>query len=74
MESSFTTLSTVIEDMENEDSDLIDSDNDDEENSHLQFEETDWFQGVHQITGVVSKKNNLCSIKPLETGLRSNLL
>ena len=47
MESSFTTLSTVIEDMENEDSDLIDSDNDDEENSHLQFEETDWFQGVN---------------------------
>ena len=39
--------------MENEDSEFTDSDDDDEEKSHFQFEEKDWFQVVHQITGVI---------------------
>ena len=43
--------------MENEDSELTNSDDDDEEKSHFQFEETDWFQGVHQITGVLPNKS-----------------
>ena len=39
--------------MENEEYDLTNSDGDDKVNSHFQFEEIDWFQGVHQITGVL---------------------
>ena len=54
---SFKTLNNRIEEMENEDSDLTDSDDDDKEKSHLQFDETYWFQGVHQITGVLPNKN-----------------
>ena len=38
---SFTTLNTIIEEMENEDSEFTDSDDDDEEKSHFQFEEKD---------------------------------
>ena len=56
MKKSSTTLNTIIEDMDNEDSDLTDSYDDDKENSHFQFEETDWFQGVHQITGILPNK------------------
>ena len=41
MEKAFTTLNTRIEEIENEDSDLTDSDDDDKENPHFQFEETD---------------------------------
>ena len=52
MKKLFTILNTRIEEMENEDSDLIDSDDNNKEDSHLPFEETYWFQGVNQITGV----------------------
>ena len=51
--------------MDNEDSDLTNLDDDEQENSHLQFEETDWFQGVHQIT-VVLPNESLILIKPLK--------
>ena len=40
MKKSFTNLDTIIEYMENEDSELTDSDYDDEENSNFRFEET----------------------------------
>ena len=33
--------------MENEDSELTDSDEDGNEKSNFKFEETDWFQGVY---------------------------
>ena len=56
MKKVFTTLNNIIEEMDNEDSDLTDSDDDDKEKSHFQFEETDCFQGVHQITGVIPNK------------------
>ena len=47
-------LNTIIEDMDNEDSDLTNSDDDDgEENSHFQFY---WFQGVNQTTGLLPNK------------------
>ena len=52
----FTTLNTIIEEMENTQSDLSNSD-DNKEKSHLQFEETDWSQGMHQITSVIPNKN-----------------
>ena len=45
--------------MENKDSDFTNSDKDEEEKSHFQFEETDWFQGVHQITGVLRNKSSM---------------
>ena len=38
--------------MDHEDFDLTNPYEYDKENSHLQFEETDWFHGVHQTTGV----------------------
>ena len=56
MKKAFTTLNTRIEEMDNEDSYLTDSDDDHKEKSHFHFEETDWFQGVHQITGVPLNK------------------
>ena len=43
--------------MENEDSNLTNSDDDEKEKSHFQFEEIDWFQGVHQIIGVIPNKS-----------------
>ena len=43
--------------MKNEDSDLTDSDYSGKEKSHLQFGETDWFQEVHQTTGVLPNKD-----------------
>ena len=52
----FKTLNARIEDMDNEDSDLTNSDDDDEEKSYFQFEETDWSQGVHQLTGALPNK------------------
>ena len=58
MKKSFTTLNSIIEDMDNEDSDLTNSDEDDEENSHFQFEEIYWFQVVHKITVVLPKLPN----------------
>ena len=42
--------------MDNEDSDLTDSDDDDKENPHFQLEEIDRFQWLHQITGVLPNK------------------
>ena len=45
-----------IEEMEHEDSDLTNSDGEDKERQNLQFEETCWFQGVHQTTGVPHNK------------------
>ena len=56
MKKAFTILDTKIVDMENEDYDWTDSDDDDKYNSHFQFEETYWFQGVHQTTVVIPKK------------------
>ena len=56
MKKVLTPLNNIIEEKENEDSDLTDSDDDDKEKSHFQFEETDCFQGVHQITGVIPNK------------------
>ena len=50
MKKEFITVNPIIEDMDNEDSDLTNSDDNDIEKSHFQFEETDWFQGVHEIT------------------------
>ena len=38
MKRAFTTLNTIIEDMENEDSELTNSDYDDDEKSYFQFE------------------------------------
>ena len=49
-------MNTRIEEMENKDSNLSNSDNDYEEKSHFQFEEIDWFQGVHQNPGVIPNK------------------
>ena len=37
-------MNNIIEEMDNEDSELTDSDYDDEKKSHIQFEERDWFQ------------------------------
>ena len=42
--------------MENDESDLTNSDYDGKLKSHFQFEEIEWFQGVHQITGVLPNK------------------
>ena len=42
--------------MDNKDSDLTKSDDDGKEKSHFQFEETYWFQGLHQTTGVMPNK------------------
>ena len=57
MKNSFTRLNTIIEDTENGDSDLTNADDDDvNEKSYFQFEETDWFQGVHQTTRVLPNK------------------
>ena len=42
MKKVFTILNTRIEDMDNEDSDLTNPYDDGDENSHFQFEETDW--------------------------------
>ena len=42
--------------MKNEDSDLVDSYYDEEEKSNFQFGGTDWFRGMHQITGVLQNK------------------
>ena len=53
MKNQFINMITIIEKMENEEYDLTNSDGDDKVNSHFQFEEIDWFQGVHQITGVL---------------------
>ena len=51
----FTILNAIIKDMENKDSELTNSEEDGNENSHLQFEGTDWLQGVYQTTGVLQK-------------------
>ena len=50
MKKSFTTLNTKIEDINNEGSELTNSDDYDKEKTHFQFEVTDCFQGVHQTT------------------------
>ena len=50
-------MDTKSEETENEYSDLTDSDYYDKEKSHFQFEEIDWFQRVHQTTGVLPDKN-----------------
>ena len=42
--------------MDNKESELNYSYGDGDGNSYLQFEETEWFQGVHQITGVILNK------------------
>ena len=52
-----TTLNAIIEGMDNKDSELTDSDDDDKENSHFQFGETDWFQGMHQPIRVLPNKS-----------------
>ena len=41
MNKEYTTLNAIIEGMDNKESELTDSDDDDKENSHFQFEETD---------------------------------
>ena len=47
-------LNTIIEEMDNEDSDLTNSyDDEGEENSHFQFY---WFQGVNQTTVLLPNK------------------
>ena len=50
-------MNTRIEDMENKDSDFTNSDDDGKEKSHFQFEETYWFQVVHQTTGEIPNKS-----------------
>ena len=52
----FTTFNTKIEDMDNEKSDLNNSDDGDKEKSHFQFGVKYWFQGVNQITLVLTNK------------------
>ena len=69
MKKVFTALNNRIEDIDNEGSDLTDSDDDDEEKSHFQFEGKYWFQGVHQITGVLPNKSFMFN-QNFEKGLR----
>ena len=65
----FTTLNTKIEEIENEDSFLSDSDCDDKKKSHLQFGETEWFQGVRQTTVVLPNERSVFN-QTLEKGSR----
>ena len=44
-------MNTIIEEIDNEYSDLTNSDDEDKETSHFHFEEIEWFEGVHQTTG-----------------------
>ena len=55
----FTTLNTRIANIENKYSELTNSDDDDKENLDLQFEDTYWFQEVHQTTGVLPNKGSM---------------
>ena len=56
-ENSFTTFNTIIEEIENEESDLTDSDGDDKEKSQFKFEEAYLFQEFHQIAVVLPNKS-----------------
>ena len=65
----FTTLNTRIEDMDNEDFDLTNSDDYGKERSHLLFKETYCFKGVPQTIGVLPSKSFIL-IKPLKKDQR----
>ena len=50
-------MNNRIEDIDNGDSDLTNSDGNNKETLNFQFDETDWFQGVHHFTGVPQNKS-----------------
>ena len=49
-------MNTTIEEVEYEDSELTNEYEDDKYNLYYHFEESDWFQGVHQTIGVPQNK------------------